>query len=48
MLMQILVPVSKRPEGVNILTSGGLNAVRQPGRERNKGVLAHGSRTGTR
>jgi hypothetical protein len=27
MLIQILCPVSKRPEGVNILTSGGLKAV---------------------
>lgn len=26
MLIQILCPVSNRPDGVNIFTSGGLNA----------------------
>jgi len=29
MLIQILAPTSNLPDGVNILTSGGLNAVHQ-------------------
>jgi hypothetical protein len=42
--MQILAPHSKRPVGVNILTSGGLKA----GCQLTNDAIAHGSRWGTR